>query len=1079
MKMKYIVLFMFASALAAIPGCREAETSADDETATMLRACFTTPPQSAKPLLWWHWMNGNITEDGVRKDIEWMNRIGAGGFHVFDANFTTPKIVEERLDYMSAGWKKAFRTAISMSDSLGFDVGIASSPGFSSTGGPWVKPEDAMKKLVWSETPVQGGRHFHGSITLPPGCTGKFQDMPNVVSGPSSAEVSETYYKDVAIIAARRPTASKSLVELGARVTSSGGSFSVEQLSNGRLNDVGRLPAGNDGYAWVQYEFDKPQSFRSLTVVNVRNRSGMHSPQPVCDDSLLVSDDGVNFRTVAGIPIGGCAEQTISFEEAVTGKYFRLKRKNPKAPYHYTEERRKPDPLWSELGEFRLFTEVRTNHFEEKAVFGQAHDIRSNPSPEATEDEIWSSVIDLSDCFRNGILDWDFPEGEWVVFRFGASLTGKKNHPASPEATGLEVDKLDADAWTRYFRNYIDMYKEAADGLLGERGIRHMLTDSYEANVQNWTPRLRDEFRKRRGYDPRLWLPAMTGAVIESTARTEKFLLDLRLTLGELFSENYARLSRLVKEDYGMEGCFIESHENGRVFPADGMQIKKTALYPMSGMWVPGKVGTPDRDLEGKADIRESASVAHIYGQNLVAAESLTSIGLERQAYSYCPENLKHTVDMELSCGLNRFVIHDSAHQPCDDVFPGLGLGVYGQWFTRHETWAEQAVAWMDYLSRSSAMLQQGRNVADILWLYGDDNNITGLYSHSEPQVPSGFNYDFAGPETLLEAIRIENGRLVTDSGMSYGMLCLDPSTDVLSDRAKGMIESIRSAGIPVVEPGKALEKACRGIEKDFDGPDSLKVVHRTLEGADIYWVSNPSGQRISAKMSFRTDGHAVEIWNAESAEMLPTGFFFRGGRTVVPLDLAPDDAVFVVFLNSASHSRKVKTPKITSTRTMNGPWTVRFQQGRGAPEGTVMEELCPLNESSTEGIRHFSGTAIYRNTFRLESIPDGRIELSLGDVKNIAEVFVNGMALRTLWRPPFKLDISEAVHEGENELEVRVTNLWVNRLIGDAKPDYFRGKNLEFTRDALTFTPKAFYVQDDPLLPSGLLGPVNLNFIK
>lgn len=1059
LKSRYILLLLASCLLFS---CQNGKVE-DSDAMTELRSVFENPPQSARPLVWWHWMNGNISKDGIRKDLEWMHRVGIGGFHVFDANMDTPQIVPRRIEYMSPDWKDAFGYALSLADSLEMDVGIASSPGFSHTGGPWVSEADAMKKIVWREMRLSGGRHFRGKLPDPFRESGKFQDLPlqkDVVNG---GKIKEHYYEDIAVVAVRVPDSARSLSELGAEVGSSGGNFSLEQLSNDSLTDYGRLPVGDDGFAWIQYSFNEPQTMRSLTVVNPTPRQRGHSVEEYCSDSLQVSDDGRKFRTVFGIPIGSCEQQTISFEP-VTAKFFRLKHRNPKAYFHYSMITPDPDPEYSDIAMFRLWNETRINHAEEKAAFAAAHDTHSYSTPEVAASDAYHDAIDVSSFVRDGILDWDVPEGEWLVFRFGASLTGKKNHPASKEATGLEVDKLDPDAWERYFRFYLDMYREASGGLLGKRGIRYLLTDSYEAGAQNWTHSLAREFRNRRGYDMIPWMPVLTGAVLESTGDSERFLCDFRITLGELFAENYSRLSRLVRDDYGMAGCFVESHENGRVFVADGMSVKKSALYPMSAMWVPGKVGARDRIFEGKADIRESASVAHIYGQNLVAAESLTSIGLAGQAYSYCPENLKHTADLELACGLNRFVIHDSAHQPSDSHVPGLGLGVYGQWFNRHECWAEQAGEWVSYLSRSCALLQKGVNVADILYLYGDDNNVTGIFSHSEPQIPAGFNYDFVNSEALLSELVIDGKELISRGGTRYRLVCLDPSINgYLSAAAKEKLDSIRKNGIPVVYAGDELEKACSHLDPDFSGADSLLFVHRKQGNADIYWVFNSGSSNVTRKMKFRTRGLSAELWNAESGKMTPASYSLRGKYTLVDLSLAPGDAVFVVFANPARRGREVPSPQLMDRVPVTGPWHLSFQTGRGAPDSLRLDKLTPLNESATDGVRYFSGTVSYKTHFCADTAACA--VLSLGKVCNIAEVYVNGKEVATLWRTPFSVDVSHYLKTGDNQLEIKVTNLWVNRLIGDSRKGVV----------PLTYTPVKFFGADDTLLPSGLLGPVEL----
>ena len=1049
----------------------QAQEHKENHCTDQLAEGFINPPQSARPMVWWHWMNGNITRDGLRKDIEWMHRIGIGGFHVFDAGINTPKIVDERLEYMSKSWREVFGEAIALADSLGMEVAVPSSPGWSSTGGPWVSPEDAMKKIVWRETNVRGGRKLTVKLPEPFTASGKFQNIPVLAEHThASGAIAEKYYTDIAVLAVRRPEADKSLSELGAKVTSSGGTFTLEQLTNGDLTDYGRLPAHKSGHAWIQYEFPEPQTIKALSVVNENPRRRGHSVPAYCHDSLQVSDDGINFKTVLGIPVGDALRQTISFD-GITAKYFRLKHKNPKAYYHYSMGTPDPDPEYSDIAEFVIYPQSRINHTEEKAAFAAGHDLALYPTPDESAADVCTEVIDVTSFVKDGTLTWKAPGGNWTISRFGASLTGKKNHPASPEATGLEVDKINPEAWRRYFRNYLDMYKDASGGLLGQHGIQYVLTDSYEAGHINWSPELFKEFEKRRGYSPVGFLPTITGVIVESVEKSEQFLLDWRKTIGELFEENYANLTDLVRNEYGMKGCFIESHENGRCFVADGMSIKKTASYPMSAIWVPGKVGTPDRIPEGKADIRESASVAHIYGQNVVAAESLTSIGYAQQAFSYCPENLKPTVDIELAHGLNKFVIHESAHQPLDSRKPGLVLGVYGQWFNRHETWAEQAEAWMDYLARSSFMLQQGKAVADILWYYGEDNNITGLYSHSFPDIPSGYNFDFASPEVLMDEIYVQNGKICTKTGMEYSVLVLDPNTSKMSPRIAERIAYLKSCGVTVCgHIGKeiAASLAIRGIDPDwtYTGTDSLNFVHRRLSDAEIYWVNSPVNEYRKAEVSLRISGLKPYLWHPVSGEMKEISYSFAEGRTKLMLEFEPHDAYFIVFKGRTDVNSFIlpKTENSVLAR-IEGGWDISFEDPFGQKKDVRFESLCSWSDNDDPWIRHFSGTATYRRTIDIPA-HSGRIILDLGKVKNIAQVLVNGQEVTTLWKAPFTADITEYVTGDTAELEIRVTNLWVNRLIGDASAPVTVQRS---------YTSQTFYKPEDLLLPSGLLGEVRL----
>src|SRR5690242_16500099 len=218
-------------------------------------------------------------------------------------------------------------------------------------------------------------------------------------------------------------------------------------------------------------------------------------------------------------------------------------------------------------------------------------------------------------------------------------------------------------------------------------------------------------------------------------------------------------------------GHYGESHEEGRAFIADGMEVKNRNDVPMSAMWTQTP-GVNNEQYGYNADDRESASVAHIYGQNLAAAESLTAAAAP---WACSPATLKPTADQELLNGINRFVIHESAHQPLLDKAPGLTLGPFGQWFNRNETWAEQAGAWVDYLARSSYLLQQGHFVADVIYFYGEDSNLTAVFDDKAPDVPAGYGFDYINADGLIHELHVSDGRITTSSGMNYRVLALDP----------------------------------------------------------------------------------------------------------------------------------------------------------------------------------------------------------------------------------------------------------------------------------------------------------------
>ncbi|MFN7948802.1 MAG: glycosyl hydrolase [Blastocatellia bacterium] len=1093
----------------ASPAVAQTRAVRQQAPADTLEAGFRNPPDAARPRVWWHWMNGNITKAGIQQDLEWMKRVGIGGFQNFDASLLTPQVVEKRLVFMTPEWKDAFRFTTELADKLGLEMAIAGSPGWSESGGPWVPAKDGMKKYVWTETRVRGGQPFAGRLPQPSDVAGAFQNVPFLEALKLLPETTlPNYYADAAVVAFRQPASDIPFRDLHPKITSSGGQFNLNDLTDGDLAGTTPLPPTAVGEnAWIQFAFDQPQTFKALTFAGGEPAGAFFAAAG--NRNLEASDDGVNFRQVVQIPITTMPQNTIAFAP-VTARFFRITvrtlqpQPNPLlALAGLPQGDLKPKPTG--IAEIVLHTVTRVHRLEEKAGFIPTPELAQFSTPDTTDAIPTADVVDLTARMKpDGTLEWNAPAGNWVVVRMGYSLTGRRNHPASPEGTGLEVDKLDAEAVRNYFENYLDQYKDATGGLMGKRGLQYVITDSYEAGHATWTKSMLAEFARRRGYDMKPWLPVLIGRIVKSTEASEQFLWDFRKTQAELMAENhYDQLTGLLKKR-GM-GRYTESHESGRAFIGDGMEVKRKADIPMSAMWTPSAVN--GGDLTGyQADIRESASVAHIYGQNLVAAESLTALG---NTFGYSPEKLKPTADLELASGLNRFVIHTSVHQPLDDKKPGLGLGPFGQWFTRHETWAEQARAWTDYLARSSYLLQQGRFVGDIAYFYGEDDNIASLFGKKLPAIPAGYGYDFVNADALINLLSVTNGKLVTPSGMSYEVLVLDenarkmslPALRKIRDLARAgatiagvrpekspslrddpkefaaIVKEVWGANKPNVSAGQPLAQVLRAkqIAPDFtyskpQADSETLFVHRRLADGEIYWVSNRRDRAEEITATFRVAGKEAELWHPETGRTEPASYAIADGRTTVPLRLNPHEAVFVVFRKPAvTPSRTLPRQIETSIATLDGAWNVQFQADRGAPEKVTFDRLMSWTEIADPGVKYFSGTATYGQTVNAPSgwfAAGTRLWFDLGDVKNLAEVVINGQSLGIVWQQPFRVDVTDALRPGANAVEIKVTNLWVNRLIGDQQPSAAK---------KYTYTTMPFYRADSPLLPSGLLGPVRL----
>ncbi len=1107
-------------------------TAAAQSKPDPLKSGFENPPEGARPRVWWHWMNGNITKEGIRLDLEWMHRVGVAGFQNFDAALDTPQVVDKRLVYMTPEWKDAFKYATTLADRLGLEEAIAGSPGWSESGGPWVPASEGMKKYVWSETFIEGGKPFTGTLAHPPTNTGAFQNMSihDVIPAPAGSSPIPQFYADSVVVAYRRTAGDVPFESLHANITASGGSPDLAMLTDGDLEKTAKLPIPAVGASsWIQYEFPTPQAIRSITIATKDPRglealfAGIGAPEK----TLEASDEGQNFRPVAKLTGDAAPQNTISFP-AVTAKYFRVAfKRNPPPPLPDWAKNIDPNSLGVKIGppptdyqiaELALHPGARVSRFEDKAAFTTEPDIYSLATPTvAPADAVAKTdVIDLTSKMRpDGTLDWTPPAGDWVVLRFGYSLLGITNHPATAEATGLEVDKLDRRYVKKYMQTYLDSYKSAVGPeLMGKRGLRYVINDSWEAGSQNWTDDMIAQFKKRRGYNPLPWMPVLAGQVVESAQASDQFLWDFRKTIGDLIAdEHYGQLEATLHE-WGM-GHYGESHEGGRAFVADGMEVKKFNEVPMSALWTETPGGEYKEQYGYNADDRESASVAHIYGQNLAAAESLTTCD-SKYAWAWSPATLKPAADQELLNGINRFVIHESAHQPLVGKPPGMTLGPCGQWFNRNETWAEEAGPWVSYIARSSYLLQQGHFGADLIYFYGEDSNLTAIFEHKSPDVPPGYGFDYINADGLIHELKVANGRTTTKSGMTYRVLGLDPYSQHMSLPVLRAIHKLVEDGAVVAGPkptddpsladdqtefrklndelfgdGTGEHKVGKGtvyagqsladvfnalkVAPDFDytKPESgtrLLFVHRKLADGDLYFVDNRNDRDETVDASFRVTGVAPELWHPETGQSEPASYNIADGRTTVPLHLEPWGTVFVVFRKATQATSRI-LPKAVETElaTVEGPWKVNFQPGHGAPASLTLDRLISWSDSTDAGVKYFSGLGTYTQT--IQASPDwfkqgAKLWIDLGDVKNLAEVTVNGKSLGIVWHAPFRVDATSALKPGANEMKVKVINAWVNRLIGDQQPD---------ATTKYTFADVKPYKANSPLLPSGLLGPVQL----
>jgi hypothetical protein len=725
-------------------------------------------------------------------------------------------------------------------------------------------------------------------------------------------------------------------------------------------------------------------------------------------------------------------------------------------------------------------------------------------------------VIDLTACMdEQGILHWDAPAGDWLVIRLGYASNFKMTRPCPQAAVGLECDRLHTHGIEAHFEHHLKPILEAAGDLAGST-LQYIHVDSWEALGQNWTTGFADTFRQRRGYDIKPWLPVLAGYAVESREKTERFLWDMRRTVSETIMSAYIqRLKELIRP-YGIRfSC--EPYGN---LCANQLEYGGYADFPIAEFWTEREDPAPFPRFSPYwyQSMKGLASVANTCGKSRVGAEAFTGA----RGWIDHPYLLKSMGDEAFCQGVSHYIIHLSAHQAYDRMKPGLTHRKWGQHFQRHQTWWAYSRPYFDYLARCQLLLQQGRRVADVACLYHEGAPLD--FNDVDFDLPPGYDYDLCSAAVIRQMEAVD-GRIHLPTGVSYRYLVL-PGSDRLTLPTAKKVEALRREGaviymtVPIVgtpglegypEADETVRQMARDwrllpegswnevfredrLNPDFEG-EGLHWIHRRFGSRDVYFVANPSQDKLERRCLFRIRGKFPSLWNPETGEIHSLRHVEETGdhRIAVELAFEPAQSWFVVFTEKRFQGPYRPDPLDTRMETITevrGPWRVRFDPGWGGPAGVVdFDKLTDWSLHPDSGIRYYSGTATYHTSFQVKAsgFPS---HLDLGNVKVIARVSLNGKDCGIAWKPPFRVDISQAVREGENELVIEVANTWVNRMIGDERlpldaswknwetleewPEWFReGRSSPTGR--YTFTTVRHYTKESPLQCSGLLGPVTL----
>jgi hypothetical protein len=1057
-----------------------------------LGAGFVHPPDTARPWVYWFWLDGNITQEGITADLEAMHRAGLGGA-LWMWGGGVGEGVKGPVKFLGPQWWELMRHTVREADRLGLKLDLTAGSGWSHTGGPWITPEHSMQCLELSQETRLKGPGLK-DVTIPGG-----EALVAVLAYPAGEESDTMRAAGVKVVA-----------------SSAAPDFPVDKaldrnpatrwISKGRQAGDGPTEAHPE---WLVFEFPAPYAAAALHI------APFHDCGPrQCQ--WQVSQDGRSYETIVRFELASGQPRTIPFE-ASASRFFRLLMTSA-YPFQGQES-------WNVQ-----VAEVQLLHRGEQPLGEERLDSRS--------------VLDLtSKLDASGHLSWEAPTGMWTLQVFRHRSMGERPHPILPEEGGLECDKLSPEAidahWNGYIRRVLDECGPEA-----RRVIRWVHADSYEFGPQTWTPKFREEFKARCGYDPLPYLPLVVGRVVDDAATSSRFLWDFGRARSDLFAEGIGGHLRELCQREGL-ALTTEPHLIPLVF--DQIQYGGHVSEPMGNFlgerhtaWYAAQppVGPEVHLAKGEA------SAASTYGlDGVVWAEAFTGVD-HAHAWKETPDYLKTWGDLWLTEGINHFCFHCWAHSPSLTRKPGITLGPWGIHFDRRNTWFDLATGYVSYLSRCQFLLQQGLPVVDVCVLTGD-GVVAEFPRHPELRAAG---YDYHGLTTeMLGKATVEDGWLVLPPGMRYRLLAtynreLRPETiRKLRDlvKAGATILGQKPEDAPGLTGYPASAQEVRSIAEEMWGSDAeagrkgrdygqgkvfwgapekpvqgtsgcgvaaylsctrelqvlhdlswapdfayalsgkencdnmLAYAHRRLPGVDYYFLSNQAGQARKENCAFRLAGRQPELWDPLTGETrkLPR-FCEQEGRTVVPLEFGAGQSFFIMFQHAAAKPSAMKPQQnfeaLKTLAELAGPWEVSFDpQWGGPPEPVRFDALTDWTGRPEEGIKYYSGKARYRRTFELPARDQRRrIYLDLGKVKDLAEVRLNGRSLGVAWCEPWRIEITEAVRAGSNELEIIVVNEWVNRLIGDS------AQPLEKRFTWTTWNP---YKPNSTLLESGLLGPVTL----
>lgn len=1064
-KRRYTVMALSTLLMvSAMPHITFAETLAAQVTAT-------AQEDEAKPWTFWYWMYGAVSKAGIHADLVGMKNVGLGGTYLMPI-----RGVDERPEFkgearqLSPKFWEMVDYSLQQADSLGLGMGIHICDGFALAGSPSIRPEESMQKVVWTDSVISGTKILGLQLLRPESYKdGKLQ--------PSGSEGG--YYEDIAAFAIRCQEQPRRFKP--AKIDCS------EGISTTKGYYLASMPSS------ITYTFDKPITVRSMQVIPNGNN--------VQSQRLLVqaSDDGVNYRDIKQLvpPRQGWQNTLCNYTFSIpttTARYFR---------FAWTPEGTEPGAEDMDAAKWKPLLKLENVILSNLPMINQYEGKSGAIWRIDTDTTALAEVVGMGDVVRLKLEDGKvvaatqdgkelkkMPKGTWRLLRMGHTSTGQTNATAG-DGKGLEVDKFSSEATQKLFASWYELFLKRPYADV----IKYLHIDSWECGSQNWGSRFAEEFKARRGYDLIPYLPVMAGVPLESTARYEQVLKDIRLTINDLVNEKFFKTLTDLAHEYDLK----VSHESiAPTFPADGLQHYQYADHPMGEYWL----NSPTHDKPN--DMLDAISGAHIYRKNIIQAEGFTEV---RGVWDETPAMLKPMLDRNLALGMNKLFFHVTAHNPWMDRKPGMTLDGIGLFFQRDNTWYPEARGFVDYVTMCQKWLQQGRPVVDIAVFTGEDIPSRALTPDKlVPMLPGVFGAERVASEKKRIAnegvpmeespVKVVHSANILDlkdwcnalHGYKYDSMNKDAllSWNVddeiggklagrqdyrilvvpqqqLSTEVKAKIEQLREAGVVVIDkPYEASDFTKLGVSPDVVLPEHMDYAHRYVwsqqERKDIYFLTNQEGQERKITATFRTQNIALRQVVKFSLPAYGSAFVILSDREGVKvvnqsgMSLQSDDGLDF----SESYSQE---------QVLEGKWNVHFDDIRQDRSVTLPYDW---SKDENEKARYYSGHATFTSSFDwLEDDSKGYVKICLGKVGDVACVSVNGKVYGYAWTYPYEIYVPKtALLHGKNTLQVVVANTWHNALFGaDEGKAPFAG----------IWTNAKYRTKSKELLPAGLFAPVKI----